>query len=722
MGASELIISDLINVGNATYSAMSLPGGGVSFINGVVTLKQTGRAIDFDDRYNGLWNRGNKILFKYEDPNPSLGQVVTQSYYPIIGTTYIISSQYDMKSTLNLTVGCILALLNKLTPQDLGICIEVGSELAISEVAKTLLEAAGIPTAIIDDASFDALLATPKIVEPVSVPIGSSIIQYVARLVGQHGVFIAQDLNGFVKAYLWSDLANKAGIFSKRARDLHTYRRRGARDSRLKTYIASYNVAQVCEEADFQRQTSRTGDQLVVTDITRNDTIRTIQKEIREFVTVAGEDILRSKTLETSFYEQEPAESEAVTRIGQADGILSCFPEDRARLLTRVTETRIDNTEYIEAWLATKDHASQNTGTGYPSTQSSPSGLTGDIDFSLFGYNVVQEVTETWNYVSETEILFTREEFTPIAVAVPIWGDQGAGIDTANDARFGVGGIYEFTPVGEVITDLPPEQNIKNRLRRETYTKSSNVCEGWKVTKEQYETNFARDPASLVAEVKDATKVIQDVYDKSYTLVLTQVETENNAGEPSPDTYPPKNTIASDDFEFIIGEDPENPLTAQAFPLDVVQRQFLGTYFNFPVAQIQKIAAASMDFNNGRTLGMVMADSVHEVDMECWEDIVPFFLSKIIEPYRKSTIDSDVNIASIYSADTPTITISPSETVLGWLGVFRGQQDDPVVIRNLSNFSADKSQTNLPVSTVGAQSIPPLALQVDYDVDQDASI
>ena len=50
---------------------------------------------------------------------------------------------------------------------------------------------------------------------------------------------------------------------------------------------------------------------------------------------------------------------------------------------------------------------------------------------------------------------------------------------------------------------------------------------------------------------------------------------------------------------------------------------------------------------------------------DCWKDFVPLFRSKIVEPYKTDR-------ASVNTADTPTITITPEETVVGWLGIFLG--------------------------------------------------
>lgn len=948
-GTTARNLSGFLNAASATYSALNLPTAGLSFISGSITLKQNAENFNFDDRYNSLLKRGNKIHFKYTDPDPSPGQLVTETYYPAIGTTYITSTQYDMKSSLNITTGCILALLNKLTPRDLGICLEIGSGISVSTAVQSLLGAAGVPTELIDSTSFDSLLSLPQLVEPLAVQTGQSILNTASRLTAQHGTFMAQDLNGIVKCLLWNDFDAKAKLFSKRARELQSYKRQSAFQQMTKTYIVNHEENIVCTESPDQTQDSTTGTLRTIVEINRDDAARVIQRTTREFTIEFDEPILKSKILETSVYEPIPAEAQSIVRTGQAQANGECFPIDRGRLLTKITETRIDNNEYLETWLASLNVANQSGGypainaptaedgdggdgdfpqqilndqisnywtmdevsgdrfdtpgsltltdtntvgsqpglkgneavfvrandeylinnsfttpTGdfsislwvslndlnfhtivsqiiisappfegafvleYNSNESTfqftietdPAGIptavkgnsvkrlvktgvryhlvatynitTGDVclyvntqktknvhpgagplypnsqplifgqdadfftvrgldgtidevgfwnreltqtdvnqlyggngseqsqgvDYSVVdsglpigGVNVIQTVTETWNYVSDNEYVHTIETSAPQGFAAPIWGNQTPGIDPATDPR------VEF-PVSPAAPDQPIQDQDPNKdtlieVIRETYTRNDNTCEGWKLTRKKWTTGFLNDPEKVLTEVQDQTKIIQDVFDKSLTLIQVEHTTQNNVGEPSPETYPPAVNVGKNQITTVFGEALNQPIASQTFPFNVVNTVNLGSYTDFPLLQIKKIGQTTMDFDNGRILGMTMADSPFEMDLDCWIDFLPFFRCKIIEPYVRSTINTNINVASIFVADTPTITISPTETVVGWLGVFLGQQNDPAIIQNLSDFSFEKTDS-IPDSSENVIVIPAVNLSANY--------
>lgn len=854
-----------------------------------------------------------------------------------------------MKSSLSISTGCILALLSKLTPRDLGICLEIGDGISVSTAVQSLLEAAGIPSTLIDSTSFDNLLSLPQIVEPISVETGQSILGTATRLTGQHGTFIAQDLNGIVKCFLWNDFDAKAKLFSKRARELQSYKRQSAFDQMTKTYIVNHEETIVCAESPDQTQDSTTGTLRTIVEINRDDDARIIQRTTREFALEFDDPILKSKILETSVYEPVPAEAQNIVRTGQAQPNGECYPTDRARLLTKITETRIDNNEYLDTWLASLNVATQSG--GYPATnaptaedgeggdgdfpqqvlnnlisnywtmdevsgdrfdtpgsltltdtntvgsqpglkgneavfirandeylinnsfttptgdfsislwvslndlnfhtivsqdiisgapnegafrldynnnestfqftvETDPNGVptavkgnsvkrlvktgeryhlvatynttTGDVclyvntqktknvhpgagplnsnsqplifgqDADLFtargldgtidevgfwnreltqtdvnqlyggngseqgqgvdysvvdsglligGVNVIQTVTETWDYISDNEYVHTIETAAPQGFAAPIWGNQTPGIDPSTDPR--VEFPVSSDPNDQPIQDQDPNQETLTELIRETYTRNDNTCEGWKLTRKRWVAGFLNDPEKVLTEVQDQTKIIQDVFDESLTLVQVEHTTQNNVSEPSPEVYPPAVNVGKKTVTTVFGESLDQPIASQVFPINVVNTVALGSFTDFPLTQIKKIGQTTMDFDNGRILGMTMADSPFEMDLDCWIDYVPFFRCKIIEPYVRSTIDPTVNVASIFVADSPTITITPTETVVGWLGVFLGQQNDPTVIQNLNDFSFEKTNS-IPDSSEDVIVIPAVNLSADY--------
>ena len=224
---NSIDLTGLVTSASATYASLSLPSTGMSIINGSLQLTQGSSSVDFDDRFNELFNRGIRIKTRYTDPATS-----TTYEYPVIGTTYITSGQYDFQSTLTLQIGCVLSLLNFRTPENLGICVEVGSQVDVSLAIINLIKAAGVYDNLIDESTFTALLPSPKLVEPLVLQQGDSILEAAAKLAAQHGTFFYQDCAGIVKLSDWKRLDNKGVLFSKSARSLHAYTRNSNSESK----------------------------------------------------------------------------------------------------------------------------------------------------------------------------------------------------------------------------------------------------------------------------------------------------------------------------------------------------------------------------------------------------------------------------------------------------------------------------------------------------------
>lgn len=688
---TEIDLSGIFTSCSGAYSALNIPSSGTVFLNGTYQLTQSNQSIDFDDRFSSNWKRGNKITFTYARPE----EPATEYFYPVIGVSYILSTTYDFKSRLDVSVGCVLALLQRRTPSDLGICVEIGNQVDVATAAIELLKAAGVPSDgsdtfvdginQIDTSSFTNLLSAATIVNPVPVAQGQSIIDAASQLVAPYGCFFYQANNGLVRLTRWSDFSAKGLILSKRARDLHVYRRNGSIDSMIKKLVAKYNVLQVCQEFGTQEQETITGNTRTTVEILRDDVNRQILRTTREYRTVGASEALVSKTTETSVYEPEPAESQALVRVGQALPNSECYPIDRGRLLTKTTETVIDNSLYLQNWLSAKNIAGQVGGSGFPSTFTKALGDP-DPEFPIAGVNTTQITTETWTYESETKIIRTIEVQVPQGEIVPLSGDLKLG---QTDGR-------------AAATDRDPNVFTISRLTTETYTKSDDACEGWKQTIEVREASYANEPEVVNRQAPDQTTVLEDVLGNAYLLVQTEFITNNNQSEPNPETFPAQINIASQEVELIYGSDNPN------YPFDVVETVFLGEYFTYPQEEIEKLGAQMMDINNGRIMGMMMADSPFEVDVDCWDVISPMNFVKVIEPYR--------DLASVFVVDSPSITISPTETVVGWLGIYLGAQDDDSVINDKTNLTFTRSP-NVPPSDKEAITIPSLSLIAENSIN-----
>jgi hypothetical protein len=112
---------------------------GLIKIDGSLTLQRaTNWTEDLDDRSNGRWAKGKEIKITIADTTGTLRSA------PIIGTVYIIESEYDGINTLQIKFGCKLTLLDANTPPKHDICFPLGDETSNTTIVTTLLEKIGI--------------------------------------------------------------------------------------------------------------------------------------------------------------------------------------------------------------------------------------------------------------------------------------------------------------------------------------------------------------------------------------------------------------------------------------------------------------------------------------------------------------------------------------------------------------------------------------------------
>lgn len=146
----------LVNVSARNYSftvaglncttALKSADGGYSHHDqsGLLLISATfilGRAFGFteslDDRTNPRWATGQKIQF-FIDKSGGL------ELCPILGTLYILNSEYDGIKELKIEAGCILSLLNYRTPAGEGACFSLGASTSPDAIGLKLLQKVGI--------------------------------------------------------------------------------------------------------------------------------------------------------------------------------------------------------------------------------------------------------------------------------------------------------------------------------------------------------------------------------------------------------------------------------------------------------------------------------------------------------------------------------------------------------------------------------------------------
>ena len=666
---AEIDITANVTNMNGTYDSVNIPQSGISVVSGALTLTQTNTSFDFDDRYNENLSRGVLVETNYTDP------VTNITYpYPVIGRLYIKNSKYNFDSQLTLGLTCILGLLHYRTPRDLGICIEFGSGVDVAVVVSNLLQAAGVPIANIDSASFTNLLGTSQLLEPLPVDQGSSIIDMASKLCAQHGTVMFQNNSGNVKLVDFKDLTDKAILFSKDSRDMHLFERNSAVESKVKQLILNYTEVESCDDTGDKDTETISGASRFTVFKTFDTANRVVTTDTDEFYTFQAVETQVQETTVTETFELEPSESATLVRIGQSLPNGECYPVDPGRLLTRVTEIFQDNSAIMEVYNSSRAAAS--------SPGPAP-GLVGVQTFSI--------TTETWNYVSDIFIQQIIEEKVPVGYAIPLSGDLSFGR-----------GVGTFTA-------LDPNTLITFRVITNDYRKTDDICTNWSLLSKTQVNQYVEKPEYVTERAKDLGVTLQTIYDEAVGILIeTEREFSANVGEPSPPRWITEVSTGRRDFQIIFGTDlgTGTPGSGIGYGFDVIDTVFLGEFSGWNTTDIQNTGKQIMRFRNGRILGIQMADSPFAMDFDCWPDFAPMFMAKVQEPYKRDR-------AGIFIGDSPTVTLTPTETICGFLGIFLGENT------NLNDpFDVSFIQTNtLPTVDVNVFT-PPTATSLGEIIEE----
>jgi len=181
LDCSDLLVSI---VGNYDHYQS---GKGIIPIKASLTLQKPhyGWNESLDHRTNPRWFRGKKIEFFVNNENLELVRS------PVLGTLYILSSQYDGINKLTIEAGCILSLLDYRSPQGDGVCITGSTSLLV--VSQQLLKKAGISNYSLSNLSGNLQFSLPKLTNESFISLWGKIL-YANNYLGY------QDKNGVVRA------------------------------------------------------------------------------------------------------------------------------------------------------------------------------------------------------------------------------------------------------------------------------------------------------------------------------------------------------------------------------------------------------------------------------------------------------------------------------------------------------------------------------------------
>ena len=588
------------------YSSIDIPVNGLCLITGNIQLTYDENTTqDFDCRFNNFWSRGKKITITNE------GRKI-----PVLGETYIINVSYDMKSSLDITVGCKLALNNRTTAGNQGICIEFGAESSVGDVALEMLYGLGFTRENDIDASGFFEINNNKLIEPLVLPESQTIIQTVANLVAQYGRVLMQRADGQI---ICRDIVSDSEYLSVNdISQTQDYARSGMPEQVFRKIDFFYQKAEPFDPISGVSNSIRSGDIIVNTNYQRDKDARTTTSTIEEYRDLGGgNQTLVNKITETATYESQPTTATVVQRNGQVIEIAKCFPDDQARILTKTTVIDSDNTEYLKAYFA------------YQNTADIPNSK------SISGTITSNRTTETYTY-SPTLITKTTEVTEPIAIAVPIVGDLTLG-------RSG----------GNQITQIDPETFIVSDLIIESWAKSQTKGFEATYTRTLYRNRNKVSAEELSARVADVSQNLQSIFDEALELVPLEHEVQFNQSFPQTETFQYRTQINTEPFSFTIGDQTDLGATKQ---ID------LGTYYEPDVAQLRKYAEFITKIYNGRSFGMQVGVWLFDIDQNNWFEFTPGARTKVQEG----------TFGSVFVVDSPAIVIQGEEAIVSYTGLFIG--------------------------------------------------
>lgn len=596
---------------SASYSSLSLPNG-LCLMTGSLQLTQTNNTLlDFDNRFTSFWKRGTEITLKQNN-----------KFLPICGKSYIISADYDMKSSLNINFGCALALNNVKSATDIGVCLEFGAEFNLAAAIYQMLQATGISN--ISPQLLRGKLSEFKISEPLLIGKDQSVLQAAGTLAGQHGFLLIQRNDGVILAQ--SILSDEDYLHVSRPNEIQSYTRSNQPETVTSRYVFDYNIVTPISPLNTEATSIQSDDIIVDSETIRDDNIRTLKTSIKEY---RGLNILVSESTISSSFESESQQAQALDRQGQIISIEECFPDSQARIIKRITENKSDNTEVLKAWLATQAVAV------VPSS------------FTLSGVITSEKTEELWEY-TPTKITKTTNIYQAYGKAIPLVGDLKLG----------------RTTLSAPINDIDPKSLIIGDKIIEQWVKSLDIGQAWTYTKIVYRNRYLVKPEDFTQQVLVSSIQLQTISDQAVELIPIDKTVEYNQSEPTFEYYQNNSEVIKTAKTLEIGASVLSEFEAE-------KNLSFGDYLVFDEEYFTKYAQKIMDFENGRIFGMQIALNLFDLQ-DYWSNIKPLQKTKIMEPSHLRT-----NVASVFLIDSPSIVISKEEAILAYTGSFIGFSENP---------------------------------------------
>jgi hypothetical protein len=481
----------------------------------------------------------------------------------------------------------------------------------VGEAVRGFLRSAQIPETQIS--SFDIRdLNNFKLAEPLTIDNNSSLIQAAANICAQYGHLMYQNNTGQVRI---KNITTKSSnyAFIADSEQLLSYSLTSQPEQAIKQLEAEYNDTKILSSLGVASNVVQNGDVYIETKTARNDVTKTIVNTLSEYrILPTGSRTLVAETVTTSVYET----TSQVNRIGQLSKVSTCFPGSEARILSRTTVTKSDNTIVLQAWLAYKEAAMQPTG------------------FSVAGIITSSRFVETWSY-SDSIIQYTANQYSPIAKTLPVIADR------------------QLVSNNVAIADIQPLSEIIDLKIIEIYSKSTELSSRWRKTRTEYLNKNLIDPTAILARSSVTGAQLSSIIADQYVLQPVKNDIEFNSSLPSFDTYD-TNLETVNESNFIYIGSASNP--------GILESITLGNYYEPNFEYLQSICRTYFNYQNGRQFSCQGAINLPASNV--WKNLVPLEVFRIYEE------SNNTNFA--YYLDSPALTFSDTELVFSFTGVSIG--------------------------------------------------
>lgn len=495
-------ITSLVLEGDGAYSSC-LDQSGLAIITGALTIgRSLNSSIDIDDRSNTLWQTGQTVSIVRQSDNLKV---------PVIGSTLIETSLYDINSQLNnIDITCQLGLKNKWTPGEMGICVNLNEGVTKDAAIAVLLDRAGVPHNVTD--------VSGSLKKSIVLNENQSFVGLAGQIAYSGGGFLYQNKEGIV-------------VFKK-----FTDKKQNSYD-----FIAPVELQRLSNDASIIKDLKIIGNKITYVDTPASQTLSTV-KTFGESGRTAGSSsrriyadsrVIIEKTREyrdgkfassTTVTSQYEAFNPYATNIEAT--LEDCVPPDEAKIKSRRTVVKQRYGDAFAEFLAVIETAID------PATPSSEDSV------------VISSVsTETWDYPANYNANnaegvinagYTKRGQIPRGITYPKIGDK----------TLGRGGTTRLGIVNETLLWTSDIQDDRYYFDSTTWSKKSKI----------YKPYNALYPNSIIEDEQNLGIVLTDVISKAVRPVISESRTAVDGSAPSLATFPAlrREIIDEETLEIVI--------------------------------------------------------------------------------------------------------------------------------------------------------------------------